>query len=114
MADETRVLQSIRLALGAFKHVRMFRNNTGRLKTDSGRYVDFGLCVGSSDLIGYRSTVVTPEMIGQRIAVFVAIEVKDAWNKTTPTQQAFIDRVQMDGGIAGVCRSVSEAEELCR
>jgi hypothetical protein len=68
-----------------------------------------GLCVGSSDLIGWRSVRITPDMVGELHALFVACEVKDR-GKVTAEQQRFLDAVQAAGGIALVARSVEEAE----
>lgn len=34
---------------------RLFRNNTGAWKDPSGRIVKYGLCKGSSDLIGWTA-----------------------------------------------------------
>ena len=88
---------------------RLFRNNTGAIKDAEGRLVRFGLCKGSSDLIGFRPTVITPEMVGKTVAVFTAIEVKTPTGKPTPEQVHFIKRVKELGGIAGIARSVEDA-----
>lgn len=115
MASETAVQQNIRLALGKRPDVRLFRNNVGMAETSDGRVVRFGLCKGSSDLVGWKSVAVTPDMVGKRVAVFIALEVKAGKGRTTEAQRAFLDRVAVDGGIAGVARSVGEAEALlCR
>ena len=79
----------------------------------NGRRTQFGLCVGSSDLIGWRALVITPEMGGRRIARFLALEVKTATGKTTTDQKRFIDAVRAAGGLAGVVRSADEAVGLC-
>lgn len=71
-----------------------------------------GLCVGSSDLIGLRSLEITPELVGQRLAQFVALEVKTASGVVSPKQRAFLRLAQELGGVAAVCRSVEEAEQL--
>lgn len=71
-----------------------------------------GLTKGSSDIIGWLETVVTPEMIGQHIAVFVAAEVKAARKKATPEQKNFIDKVLEAGGIAGVARDATDAVRM--
>ena len=89
----------------------MFRNNTGALKDAQGRLVRYGLCKGSSDLIGWRSLTITPDMVGQTVAVFAAIEVKDR-GRPTPEQLHFIAQVQAAGGLAGVARTVAEAEAI--
>jgi hypothetical protein len=92
--------------------VRLWRNNTGALVDQQGRFVRFGLCKGSSDLIGLRSLEITPELVGQRLAQFVALEVKTASEVVSPEQRAFLRHVQQLGGVAAVCRSVEEAEQL--
>jgi hypothetical protein len=80
----------------------------------NGRPLRAGLAVGSSDLIGLRSVTVTPEMVGQRLAVFSAIEVKAPRRPLTTEQEAFIAMVMEMGGLAGVARSVEEAEEILK
>lgn len=109
-SNEATVQNSIRLALGRGL-VRLFRNNTGALKDQHGRVVTFGLCEGSSDLIGWRTVTITPDMVGRRLAVFVAIEVKDK-GRPTPEQLAFIEVVLAAGGLAGVARSIEEAQAI--
>jgi hypothetical protein len=75
----------------------------------AGRPLHAGLCVGSSDLIGLRSLVVGPELVGQRIARFAAVEVKSPTGRLTKDQAAFIETIQRLGGLAGVARSPEEA-----
>lgn len=109
-SDEAKVQNDIRLELGR-GGTRLWRNNSGALKDATGRLVRYGLCPGSSDLIGLRQVVVTPDMVGQTLAVFTAIEVKDR-GRPTPEQQAFITMVQQAGGLAGVARSVDDARTI--
>lgn len=73
----------------------------------------YGLCKGSSDLIGYTTITIGPEHIGQQLAVFTAIEVKDR-GVPTPEQLHFITQVKAAGGLAGVARSVDEALAIIR
>jgi hypothetical protein len=77
-----------------------------------GRPLHAGLCVGSSDLIGWRSRTITPEMVGQTIAQFVAIEVKSETGRTTAQQDQFLSQIQAAGGCGGVARSVDAATAL--
>ena len=109
--SEAVIQQQIRLALGSGS-VRLWRNNTGTLPDRQGRPVRFGLCKGSSDLIGLRTITIGPEHVGQTMAVFAAVEVKSATGRPTPDQQAFIDTVQSMGGLAGTARSVEDAAAI--
>jgi len=109
--SEQEIQQRIRLACSRGS-VRLMRNNTGTLKDQHGRPVSFGLCKGSADLIGWRTVTVTPDMVGQQVAVFASIEVKSATGRIRPEQQQWLDVVQAAGGIAGVARSVQDAEQL--
>jgi len=79
----------------------VWRNNTGALKDPDGRLVRFGLCVGSSDIIG-----MTPE------GKFLAIEVKTRTGRLSDQQRKFIDHVNARGGIAGVARLPQDALDL--
>ena len=109
-SNEGAVQNRIRLALSRGA-TRLFRNNTGALKDQNGRLVHFGLCKGSSDLIGWKTVVITPEMVGESVAIFCALEIKDK-GKATVLQRHFISVVHDAGGIAGVARSVQEAESI--
>ena len=69
-----------------------------------------GLCRGSSDIIGLRQLIITPEMIGQTIAQFAAIEVKQPGSYPSKEQRHFLEFVQGKGGLAVVARSVADLE----
>jgi hypothetical protein len=113
MASEQTIQQEIRIACSN-GDTRLFRNNTGTLRDANGRPVQFGLCKGSADLIGWKRVTITSEMVGSTVAVFLSIEVKTATGRLRPEQQQWMDAVQAAGGIAGVARSVSDAETLLR
>ena len=107
---EHEIQQRIRLACG-HGPVRLWRNNSGALVDQQGRLVRFGLAKGSSDLIGLRTLEITPDLVGQRIAQFVALEIKTTRGVVSPEQRAFLDLVEQLGGVAAVCRSVEAAEQ---
>ena len=111
MASEQTIQQHIRLACST-GNCRLFRNNTGTLRDQHGRPVQFGLCKGSGDLIGWTTRTVTPDMVGTTIAVFTSVEVKAPTGRIRPEQQQWLETVQAAGGIAGVARSVADAEVL--
>ena len=56
--------------------------------------------------------LVTPEMVGSRLAVFCGVEVKTPTGRVRPEQTHWLDRLGIAGGIAGVARSVESAIEL--
>lgn len=106
---------------------RIYRNNVGKAWMGKSsflgdgnviiqhpRRVTFGLCVGSSDLIGFRSITITPDMVGQNVAVFCALETKTEDGTTTPEQKGFIDMVKNMGGLAGVARSLADANWILK
>lgn len=94
--------------------MRLWRNNSGSLPDPrTGRYVQFGVgSPGGSDLIGYRRVRVTEEMVGQEIAQFAAVEVKTPKGRVKAEQQQFINHVLSAGGVAGIARSVDEAQNI--
>ena len=111
--DETTLQQQIRLALGTRPDLRLFRNNTGTLPDPrTGRPVQFGLARGSADLIGLRTVTITPDMVGQQVAVFTSIEVKTPKGRPTAEQQNWLNMVRSLGGIAGIARSIQDANEI--
>ncbi len=105
---ESSIMKAIQIAVSG-TGTRLFRNNVGRVRDFEGRYIQFGLCPGSSDLIGWRPIKVTSDMVGRTIAIFVAIEVKKPAGHVTPEQVNFIETVQAAGGIGAVSHSKEEA-----
>lgn len=69
-----------------------------------GRPLHAGLCVGSSDLIGYRQV--------DGVAQFVAIEVKSERGRPTAEQTQFLNHIQAAGGCAGIARNVGDAHTI--
>jgi hypothetical protein len=105
-ASEQSIQQHIRIACSTGA-TRLFRNNTGTLRDQHGRPVQFGLCKGSADLIGYRTITITPDMVGQQVAVFTSIEVKTPTGRIRPEQRA------VDGNSPGSWRHCRRGKE-CR
>lgn len=104
----------------------MFRVNVGTAWTGSkierlpgkrvlihdARPFSTGLPPGFSDLFGLVPVVITPEMVGQTIGMFAALEVKNGTRNPTDAQAAFINAVINNGGRAGVVRSAEDAERV--
>jgi hypothetical protein len=106
-------------AIAEWRHLHpelLLERNKRRLATPPGMKapIELGwLCEGSADWIGYRSVVITPGMVGQRIAQFVAIEAKRAdGGVVSKEQEAFLNALKDAGGVAGVARNAEDAEEL--
>ena len=126
MQEENNIQRQILLGVSKKSpETRLFRNNVGLgymgtvareeppvIVLRNYRYVKYGLHVGSSDLIGWKSIEITPDMIGKRVAVFASVEVKTETGKPTAEQKNWIDQVRKAGGIAGVVRSVDDAVRL--
>jgi hypothetical protein len=103
-----------------------FRANTGRAWTGNDikwlpdgsilirdpRPFSTGLPAGFSDVFGLVPVVVTPEMVGDTIGVFHAIEFKSPTGTPTDKQMAFITAVLRNGGRAGIARSTQDAIDI--
>ncbi len=111
--SEIDIMRAIQVHLSRQGH-RVFRNNTavgwvgqvvGRtsehITLRNARVLHAGLCVGSSDLVGFTSS-----------GIFLAIEVKSATGCSTPEQRQFIATVRQFGGRAGIARSPEDANAI--
>jgi len=132
--SEGNIGKKIMLALGAIKGVRIFRNNVGTAWIGNGsvkfssrqevivnagdvlirqaRIFHAGLCKGSSDFIGFKSVIITPEMVGKPIAVFMGAEIKTKSGKASSEQIDFTNMVNKFGGIAFFATDETEAVEF--
>lgn len=130
--EETTVNKLAQMSLTE-QGARVFRNNVGTawvgklteeypssggriITLTKARRMPFGLIVpapkssakshgGSSDLIGWQTVRITPDMVGLRLAVFVAVETKtDGYPKASKEQKNFLRQVKKAGGIARIAR----------
>lgn len=104
---ETPLMRHIMYALSQ-SGATVFRNNVGVARYPDGSRVRYGLCPGSSDIIGWTPVTITPDMVGRTVAVFTAVEVKTNRGRVTVKQDNFISRVREAGGIARIVRSENE------
>lgn len=100
MTEEHAIQNRIRAALS--DTCVMFRMNVGTGYTQDGRYFTTGVPPGFSDLFGFRKS--------DGKAIF--IEVKTKTGRATSRQYQFIQQMQLNGAIAGVCRSPEDALNL--
>lgn len=63
---------------------------------------------GSPDLIGWTTIEITPNLVGQKIAVYTAIEAKTEHVSATKEQKQFIKTVLEAGGIATIARKFED------
>lgn len=124
--NEANLMRAIQLACSRGA-TRLFRQNVGQGWTGNAtriakpttvtlqpgdvvirqaRPLHAGLCTGSSDLIGWTQR--------DGAALFTAVEVKTATGRATPEQVNFVEQVTAAGGVAGIVRSVEDAERLLR
>lgn len=106
---ETATLKRVMLA-ATRRGWRLFRNNVGVAQYPNGQAVKYGLAPGSSDLVGWRSVTVTPDMIGEEIAQFVAVEVKAPQGRLRANQRRWLNAVEAAGGVAIVARGAEDLE----
>ncbi len=113
MAERDVLAEVLRLSTG---DVRLFRNAVGAVQDPrSGIWIRYGVCnPGGSDLLGFRSVTITPEMVGSKLAVFCALECKSDTGRVRPEQKLFIDAVNKAGGLAGIVREVDDAISILR
>jgi VRR-NUC domain len=127
--SEIKIQSEVLRAIGSLPNVRLFRNTVGSgwlgkviehnqqtrtLVLGSAYRVSFGLHVGSSDLIGWRRRVITPDDVGKEFAQFLAVEVKGPKGRTTPEQDTWRVQVNKWGGIAFVTRSAEDAMNILK
>jgi hypothetical protein len=107
----------------------VWRNNVGACEDKSGRIIRYGLCnesaqmnraVKSSDLVGVMPVVVTPDMVGKTVGLFLAVECKHSdWHMTPGDQRAaaqlrYIELVRSVGGIGGFITDPAQVAGLLR
>jgi hypothetical protein len=83
--------------------IYLWRNNTGATITQSGGFLRYGE-KGSPDILG----ILAPQ------GIFLAIEVKAPKGVVRPEQEEWLERARTMGAIAGVVRSLADAEKLLR
>lgn len=117
---EHAIQNAIRNALAP--HATIWRANVGQAwagdatKLPDGRVVltnprpfSSGLPRGFADLFGFVEVEITEAMVGARVPVFVAVEVKTPRGRVRPEQRAFLQAVESAGGVAVVARSADDA-----
>lgn len=92
------------------ENVRLFKSRAGFAwqgkSTRKGRFLVIenpipfhGMPDGFPDICGWTEITITPDMVGQNIAVFTAVEVKTGNQKLEKLQRGFRDLIVRMGGI---------------
>lgn len=127
--SEAEVQAEVRLKTSQDHGVVLWRNNVGAFQSKTGTWVRVGLAndskqmnavLKSADLIGWTPIEITPDMVGQTVAVFTSIEVKEEGYRPSgkkqlahyAAQEKWRDGVLRDGGIAGIVDSSEAAGQL--
>ena len=105
---ETNIMNKIMIKMSQ-KGYLIWRNQVGLFKTLDGRTVNIGI-KGSSDLMAVKPTVITPEMVGQTLAVFVAVEVKAATGRQSEPQKKWQKAVEKLGVKYILARSENDID----
>lgn len=120
--SESDVQSLIQQILAIRRDVKFFRNNVGVAAAYDFKkkclripiqFIRYGLRNGSSDLIGWKTITVTHDMVGKKIAIFTAIELKKPKKGVLSDEQIeFIKNVKEAGGIAFSANSELDLKEL--
>lgn len=95
----------------------LWKNPRGKFKTIHGTFMKAGLGGnGASDYIGFQKVIITEEMVGKTIAIFIAAELKRFDRpdrvRTTTDQIDFVNLINKCGGKAAIIDSMEDAKKL--
>lgn len=126
---EAKAKESVLLRANQWRS-RLFKNNSGVAFTEGGRPVFFGLGnegkkgdndIRTPDDVGWTEVTITPEMVGNTVAVFTCIDskklgftVKDHYTKGTREygQNKFFQQVIKSNGIAGFACNAEQVDDI--
>jgi len=93
---------------------KIIDKKTGQSHVIGAKRIKYGLFPGSGDFIGWTTVTITPEMVGQQIAVFTSIETKTINDSMSNRQRNWFQRVREAGGIALVYKETRAGIEIVR
>ena len=120
--SETGAQQRIRLKASE-QGRRLWRNNNGATKDETGRLIRYGLAndsatvnkrIKSSDLIGITPRVITLADVGKTLGIFTSIEVKrPGWGyRGTDREAAQLRWIQLVVSLGGIGKFATGPEDL--
>lgn len=94
----------------------MMRNNVGAYMDKNGNWITYGVGgKGAGDDLGWTEIIITPAMVGKKVAVFTSCEYKASkGGRLSPEQSQWRDLILNAGGFAGVARSEQEAVDIIK
>ena len=115
--DKDELINALRILFAALmqgvgKTAQQILHETGLLILKYPRRIRFGLHEGSADLIGWKSVKITPDMVGQKIAVFVSAEIKGPHGRMREEQNNWMAQVLFAGGHAYEIRDILQADKI--
>ena len=109
-----------------FKGWKIFRNDNGRAFTGKSKriitkdgpgvllsnvkMISYGLKPGSPDFVGWQKIKITPEMVGESMAVFVGIEAKTKNDRLSKEQKLFLNALFNDGAFVFIAQENKAGE----
>lgn len=105
---------AIRFGRGAgLTHLTQAEKLARSLLDEKPRFTPFGLCIGSSDIIGIVQSQACRDHMGEPAGfhrgIFLALEVKKPGKHPTKEQQLFLDLVNRRGGVGRCVHSDDDA-----
>ena len=85
----------------------------GSLLVAAPKYITYGLEPGSGDWIGWESIIITPDLVGKKIAVFLSCEAKTVNDRIREDQIKWFNRVYEAGGIAELWKEKKDGSIEC-
>lgn len=121
-SEFTRRCMKLATTLGS----RLFRNNVaqawvankvidlpgGDKRLVNPRPLHAGLMPGSGDLIGWTPVKITPEMVGQTVAIFTSVETKSMTGRARKGQPEWASAILEVGGYAGFARTEDDLRDI--
>lgn len=112
--SEARITSEVLRAIGKLPWLKVFRNNIGVAKFANGQIVRYGVGPnGAGDYIGWEIITITPDMVGQKVARFTSVEMKDErGGRVSDEQRHWAEVVNASGGRAVILSSPAEAMRI--
>lgn len=97
------------------KKVKEYSQNGKRYAViENPMWIKFGLIEGSGDTVGWKSIIITDDMVGKRIAQFLSIEYKTSKGKAREKQVKWHEVVWKAGGLTGFARNDDDVRDIVR